>query len=273
MSAWMDYTSGKHVVTKGSCKELTYRCNNTAIVHAVPMSGSEEVWLHKIGLHGHCTGGTVESLLDDLLHRRRLNLACQRCLWCRLGSGSLLLGLVESIALGQTPVAVVLQPVVLVIPGVRRQIQKAKSALKWAMELIPANSNTGKMQSSHALSHGLPVVVAAADRWDGELGGRDSGFDEASADRMWPNFDPDSLVANGGNLLSVLQSRQEVDCLSGGPADIVCVQRLTVENNSAEQWRDDRQFRLLEENTRLRNGLKVVQNRVGLLRVKGKRDV
>ena len=122
MSAWMDYTSGKHVVTEGSCKELTYRCNDTAVVHAVSMSGSEEVWLHKIGLHDHCTGGAVESLLDDLLYRRCLDLACQWCFWCHLGSGGLLLGLVESIALGQTPVAVVLQPVVLVIPGVRRQI-------------------------------------------------------------------------------------------------------------------------------------------------------
>ena len=80
MSAWMDYTSGKHAVTERSCKELTYGCHNTTIVHAVSMSGSEEVWLHKIGLHGYCTGGAVERLLDDLLHRRRLNLACQRCL-------------------------------------------------------------------------------------------------------------------------------------------------------------------------------------------------
>ena len=60
MSAKLDYTSGKHIVTEGSCQELTDRCNNTAIVHALSLSSSEEVWLHKIGLQGHCTGGAVD---------------------------------------------------------------------------------------------------------------------------------------------------------------------------------------------------------------------
>ena len=58
MSAWMDYISGK---PKGSCQELTYRCNNTAIVHAVSFRIGEKVWLHKIGLQGHHTGGAFDS--------------------------------------------------------------------------------------------------------------------------------------------------------------------------------------------------------------------
>src|SRR5579871_1578050 len=101
------------------------------------------------------------------------------------------------------------------------------------MELVPAYSDTSKVQSSHALSHSLPVVIAAADGWYSKFGGWNGRFDEAGTDWMRPNFNPDSLVANGGNLLSVLQSRYKVHRLSCNPANIICVQCLTIENNFA----------------------------------------
>ena len=65
------------------------------------------------------------------------------------------------------------------------------------MELIPANFDASKVQSYHALSHDHPLVVTAADQLNGELGELDCRFDEASADWMRLDFDPESLVADG----------------------------------------------------------------------------
>ena len=63
------------------------------------------------------------------------------------------------------------------------------------MELIPANFDASKVQSSHALIHDHPLVITVAGQCDGELGEMDCRFDEASTDSKRPNFDPESLVA------------------------------------------------------------------------------
>lgn len=90
---------------------------------------STEVRLHQVGLHDHLAHPVlnVELLVDDALNK-----GCREARNRRWeGSSSLSLDeafllVVEVVALGQCPVAIVLDPIGLVVPGVCGKIEEAQ---------------------------------------------------------------------------------------------------------------------------------------------------
>jgi hypothetical protein len=95
----------------------SYRCNNTTSIHPVSIGCSEEVGMHQVGLHYHFPSCTVDRLFDNLLYSGR---SYSRSLWQRrLCLSDTLLGIVESVPFGKCLVAIVLDPVVLIVPGIR----------------------------------------------------------------------------------------------------------------------------------------------------------
>ena len=70
--------------------------------------------------------------------------------------------IVEGIAFSKCPVAIVLDPVVLVVPGIRRQVQEAQIRLEWMVELAPAYLNTSTVDHAQALRQRLPAILTSA---------------------------------------------------------------------------------------------------------------
>lgn len=152
-------------------------------------SRSAEIGLHQVRLHSHpsCAGRNVKLLKDDLLDQRgreRRNSLSS----CSLGLRSeTLLLVVERIALRKSPITVVLDPVVLVVPCIGGEVKEAQRRLEGAVVLAPVDLDAVVVEVCKAGCQGRPVVLAAA-QGRHDIGEAQGILDEVDADRVRSNL-------------------------------------------------------------------------------------
>ncbi|GKT45117.1 uncharacterized protein ColSpa_05297 [Colletotrichum spaethianum] len=173
--------------------------------------------------------------------------------------------------LGKAPIAGVLEPVVLLVEGVGREVKETSALAEVAVELIPVQVDTSSVKSTQSVAENLVSRLVATQSGNSNRADAKRRLDEVGTDGVRSNLEPNGLLVNGTRLLGVDKAAKEVDSVTGVVAKVRGIDRLVL-NHLAKQRRDDGNLRPLEAHG-TSESLKVVQDGIDLSRVEGERHL
>ncbi|QBZ57336.1 hypothetical protein PoMZ_02260 [Pyricularia oryzae] len=202
---------------------------------------------------------TLDLLADNLLHGGRLELG--------LGDGSSSRQGLGDAVLAETPVSLVLEPVVLLVESIRGEIQVPDGREEVVVVLVPVNVQTSSVESAETGAQGLVSGLVAAKSGDSDGRDAESSLDHVGADGVGADLEPDSLLIDGAGRLGRNKPAKEVNSITSMIAQVLGVDGLIV-NELAKEGRDDGDLGGVEAD-RAGQLLKVIKDGVDLGRVEG----
>ncbi|TLD21287.1 hypothetical protein PspLS_09089 [Pyricularia sp. CBS 133598] len=229
-------------------------------VDQVTRNDTTKVLTGQVGLDLHNGDIALDLLADNLLDGGSLELG--------LGDGSRRGEGLGDTVLAETPVSLVLQPVVLLVESIRREIQVPDGREEVVVVLVPVNVQTSSVESAETGAQGLVSGLVAAK--SGHSNGRDteSSLDHVGADGVGADLEPNGLLIDGAGRLGRNKATKEVNSVTSMIAQVLGVDGLLV-NELAKERRDDRDLGGVEAD-RAGQLLKVIKDGVDLGRVEGK---
>ncbi|TLD09339.1 uncharacterized protein PgNI_07639 [Pyricularia grisea] len=228
-------------------------------VDQVAGNNATKVLARQVGLDLDDSDVALDLLADNLLDSGGLELG--------LSDGSRGRQSLGHAVLAETPVALVLQPVVLLIEGVRRKIQVPDGRKEVIVVLVPVDVQTSSVEGAETGAQGLVSGLVAAKSGHSDSRDTESSLDHVGADGVGADLEPDSLLIDGTGRLGRNKTAKEVNSVTSMIAQVLGVDGLIV-NELGKERRDDRDLGGVEADS-AGQLLKVIKDGVDLGRVEG----
>ncbi|TLS28740.1 hypothetical protein PpBr36_01862 [Pyricularia pennisetigena] len=228
-------------------------------VDQVAGNNTTKVLAGQVGLDLDDSNVTLDLLTDDLLDSGRLKLG--------LGDGSSRGEGLGDAVLAETPVSLVLQPVVLLVECIRGKVEVPDGREEVIVVLVPVDVQTSSVESAETGAQGLVSRLVAADSGHSDSRDTKGSLDHVGADGVGADLEPDSLLIDGAGRLGRNKATKEVNSVTSMIAQVLGVDGLIV-NELAKEGRDDGNPGGVEADSASQL-LKVIQDGVDLGRVEG----
>ncbi|GKT90987.1 hypothetical protein Ct61P_08837 [Colletotrichum tofieldiae] len=173
--------------------------------------------------------------------------------------------------LGKAPIPSVLEPVVLLIERVGREVEETGALAEVAVELVPVQIDTSSVKSAESVAEHLVGRLVATQSGNGNRADSKRRLDKVGQNRVGSDLEPDGLLVNRARLLGVYEATEEVDSVTGVVAKVRSVDWLILDH-LAKQGGDDGHLRPVEAH-RACESLKIIQDGIDLSRVEGERHL